>query len=124
MLRIFSTPLLALGVVTALVEALMLIAYLFALILGGSQDTAMMNQASQLLTDMTGILQQIHELMQTSGGAAFVMTAIFSAYFVPWLLAMTRRVGSGGVFVLNLFLGWTFIGWVIALAWASAGKTT
>jgi Superinfection immunity protein len=24
----------------------------------------------------------------------------------------------GGIFVVNLFLGWTFIGWVVALSWA------
>jgi len=26
------------------------------------------------------------------------------------------------IFVLNLFLGWTFIGWVLALVWAFVGK--
>ncbi|MFK5073731.1 superinfection immunity protein, partial [Klebsiella pneumoniae] len=25
---------------------------------------------------------------------------------------------TGSVFVINLFLGWTFIGWIWALVWA------
>jgi hypothetical protein len=25
--------------------------------------------------------------------------------------------------VLNLFLGWTFVGWVVSLAWAFTGDT-
>lgn len=35
------------------------------------------------------------------------------AYLLPtWVAPRGRR---GSVFVLNLFLGWTLIGWVIAL---------
>jgi hypothetical protein len=30
------------------------------------------------------------------------------------------RSNAGAIFVLNLFLGWTLIGWVIALVWAVA----
>ncbi|OQS41016.1 superinfection immunity protein [Chromobacterium haemolyticum] len=40
-------------------------------------------------------------------------------YFIPAGVAHDRKHKSvGGIFILNLFLGWTFIGWVIALAWA------
>ncbi len=38
-------------------------------------------------------------------------------YFIPSFIAFNKSHGAG-VFVLNLFLGWTFIGWVVALAWA------
>ncbi|WP_328866808.1 superinfection immunity protein [Streptomyces sp. NBC_00341] len=42
------------------------------------------------------------------------------AYFVPTVVAFTRGVSnSGSVFVLNLFLGWTLVGWVVALAMAA-----
>ena len=40
-------------------------------------------------------------------------------YFAPTIIAMLRRAkGDCGVLVINLFLGWTMIGWVVALAWA------
>ena len=41
-------------------------------------------------------------------------------YFLPTtvaLNAMNRQTLA--IFVLNLFLGWTLIGWVVALVWAS-----
>lgn len=45
------------------------------------------------------------------------VVAIPLIYFLPSLIASKRRHRSGGsVFVLNLFLGWTLIGWVVALA--------
>ena len=34
-------------------------------------------------------------------------------YFLPTMLATSGRRGS--VFVVNLFFGWTLIGWVVAL---------
>jgi len=40
-------------------------------------------------------------------------------YFLPTLVAL-RKPQAGPVFVIDLFLGWTFIGWVIALAMAVA----
>lgn len=43
-------------------------------------------------------------------------------YFFPFIVAGAREaVGVWGVFVLNLFLGWTLLGWIIALAWAAGG---
>jgi hypothetical protein len=45
-------------------------------------------------------------------------------YFLPVFLAWSRRCKAiAGVGVVNLFLGWTFIGWVVALAWAACGET-
>lgn len=40
-------------------------------------------------------------------------------YFVPTLVAMCKGHDNvGAVGALNLFLGWTFIGWVMALVLA------
>ena len=46
-------------------------------------------------------------------------------YFVPSTVAYYRRNECGNVnsiFVLNFFLGWTLIGWVVALIWAMKDK--
>jgi len=41
-------------------------------------------------------------------------------YFLPWIVAGVRgHPNHGAIFVLNLFLGWTLILWVLALIWAS-----
>ena len=49
--------------------------------------------------------------------AAFL--AVLVLYFLPSIVAFARKVThQGSVIVINVFLGWTFIGWVIALAMA------
>lgn len=40
-------------------------------------------------------------------------------YFLPWCIALIRgHHNAGAIFVLNLLLGWTFIGWVVAFVWS------
>ncbi|MFJ1897417.1 MULTISPECIES: superinfection immunity protein [unclassified Streptomyces] len=52
-------------------------------------------------------------------GVLLLIVLIVVAYFVPTVVAFARGVSnSGSVFVLNLFLGWTVVGWVVALAMA------
>ena len=47
----------------------------------------------------------------------------FIPYFLPTIVALIRRSNStGGVFLLNFFLGWTFIGWIGALVWAITSR--
>lgn len=45
---------------------------------------------------------------------------IAGLYFIPFIVASKNKEHSNptGVFILNVFLGWTLIGWVIAFAWA------
>lgn len=43
------------------------------------------------------------------------------AYFIPSITAvMNKKKNKQSIFIVNLFLGWTVIGWVVALAWAVA----
>ena len=52
---------------------------------------------------------------------AFVIAA--AIYFVPtFIAAMRAHPRKRLVFALNLLLGWTVIGWVSALIWASIGE--
>lgn len=55
----------------------------------------------------------------------FVFLVIgFVFYFLPTLNALRRKhMSSGAIFVVNLFLGWTCIGWIVALAWAFNSNT-
>lgn len=40
-------------------------------------------------------------------------------YFLPSAVAVFRKHHqAGAILVLNLLLGWTFIGWVICAVWA------
>ncbi|MBV8207850.1 MAG: superinfection immunity protein [Acidobacteria bacterium] len=43
----------------------------------------------------------------------------FVLYFLPAIVAFARGKGDAlAILALNFFLGWTAIGWVIALIWA------
>ena len=43
----------------------------------------------------------------------------FVMYFLPSIVALARsKRDLLGIFLLNLFLGWSVIGWVVALVWA------
>lgn len=45
----------------------------------------------------------------------FILAAL--AYWTPTFVALIRGVrNTGSVIVVNLFLGWTVIGWIVALA--------
>lgn len=39
-------------------------------------------------------------------------------YFLPALIANRRHPHATAIAIVNLFLGWTFIGWVACLVWA------
>ena len=41
-------------------------------------------------------------------------------YFLPSIVALARsKRDLLAIFLLNLFLGWSVIGWVVALVWAA-----
>lgn len=52
--------------------------------------------------------------------AAFVLLIVsFVVYFLPTFIAARRKHHNAtGIFVLDLFLGWTGIGWLAALIWS------
>jgi hypothetical protein len=60
----------------------------------------------------------IHQF--TDSNFFFIGSIIFFIlYFLPSVIAFFRRKKNAlAIFILNLFLGFTFIGWVIALIWA------
>ena len=51
---------------------------------------------------------------------AYVVILSSAVYFLPFGIAIIReRSNKLAIFLLNLFLGWTLIGWVVALVWAA-----
>ncbi len=64
----------------------------------------------------------------TSGGPGIlpiVMILGLLLYFIPTVVAFQKNhINKTAIFILNIFLGWTFIGWVIALIWSVIKKDT
>ncbi|MBN9589874.1 MAG: hypothetical protein BGN85_06205 [Alphaproteobacteria bacterium 64-11] len=52
------------------------------------------------------------------------LLVLFAIYWLPTIVAIARQTNSAlGVAVLNFFLGWTVIGWIVALMWALAASS-
>lgn len=49
---------------------------------------------------------------------AIVVAILTAGYMLPWAIAAVRDVRHWSVFWVNLLLGWTLIGWVVALVMA------
>ncbi len=46
----------------------------------------------------------------------------FTIYFIPLIIAFARKHSdSVPIMFLNIFLGWTYVGWLISLLWALNG---
>lgn len=60
-------------------------------------------------------------LASSSGGGLSLLTIILLAiYFFPSIIAAMRHHHNIlAIFLLNLLLGWTLLGWVAALVWAA-----
>ena len=55
-----------------------------------------------------------------NGAVVGVLAAlIFAIYLLPSYVGYARRHPNGhSIFALNLFLGWTLLGWVFSLVWS------
>ncbi len=60
-----------------------------------------------------------------AAGFGLLLLIVFGSafYFIPTIIAVVRKRQVASVFMINLFLGWTLVGWVVAVALAvsSAG---
>lgn len=54
-----------------------------------------------------------------------ILLVLLVPYFVPSIVAVSRKMpNKGSTIVVNIFLGWTFVGWVVALAMACGRKSS
>jgi hypothetical protein len=66
-------------------------------------------------------------ILQAGGGIAgiglivllLLIAVSFFIYFLPAIIGRKKR-NAGSILLLNIFLGWTFIGWIVALVWATS----
>ncbi|MDH3229039.1 MAG: superinfection immunity protein, partial [Alphaproteobacteria bacterium] len=58
-------------------------------------------------------------------GALLFFALVFLVYFIPSVIAgMRGHQNFGAIFALNLLLGWTLLGWVVALVWSFTAVST
>jgi len=63
------------------------------------------------------VLSLIHWLL-----VIFVLGLVLGFNFIPTFVAFARgHPQRAGIFILNLLLGWTGIGWLAALIWSLSG---
>ena len=52
-------------------------------------------------------------------GLTCVALIALAVYFLPAIVAACRgHQNTAAIFILDLLLGWSFVGWVVALVWA------
>jgi len=62
---------------------------------------------------------KIKEAIRMSVGIAILVIILMIVYLLPTFVGLKKR-NALSIFVLNLFLGWSLVGWVVALVWATA----
>ena len=79
--------------------------------------------ASLVLAFFTlGLIVLSYELYNSNNSFSWLPYAILIVigldfYFIPSIIGYRKKNGVA-IFVLNLLLGWTILGWIIALIWA------
>ena len=51
----------------------------------------------------------------TTKVVAVIVAILTAGYMLPWAIAAVRDVPHWSVFWVNLLLGWTVVGWIVAL---------
>ena len=68
------------------------------------------------MSDMTEYRVEPESKSWTTTKVVAVIVAILTAgYMLPWAIAAVRDVPHWSVFWVNLLLGWTIVGWIVAL---------
>jgi hypothetical protein len=52
-------------------------------------------------------------------GGLLVLGVLGGMYFLPAIVAFNRKHAQrGAIFLLNFLLGWSVLGWIIAIVWS------
>jgi len=63
-------------------------------------------------------VENIDSSWTTTKVVAIVVAILTGLYMLPWAIAAVRDVRHWSVFWVNSLLGWTIIGWIVALVMA------
>ncbi len=63
-------------------------------------------------------VENVDRSWTTTKIVAIVVAVLTGGYMAPWAVAAVRDVRHWSVFWINLLLGWTVVGWIIALVMA------
>jgi hypothetical protein len=55
-------------------------------------------------------------------GQESVVLLVLTLYFIPSIVAISNKRQVAAIIALNVLLGWTLIGWIVALVWALTNK--
>lgn len=56
---------------------------------------------------------------------AWILTVLTGLYLLPWAIAASRgKSNQVAVFVVNFLLGWTLVGWIVALVMSVTAHRT
>jgi fucose permease len=57
-------------------------------------------------------------------GAVVLMSILLVGYFLPWMVGKSRDIQHNGIlFFINLLAGWTVVGWLACLIWATCAQS-
>lgn len=56
-----------------------------------------------------------------TGFVAFLILISIPLYFLPSIVGFKKK-NHLSILLLNIFLGWSIIGWIVALVWATAAE--
>jgi hypothetical protein len=64
-----------------------------------------------------------------AAGVGFLLIFLFvfglALYFLPTIIGFARKQPNAvAILALNLFLGWSLVGWVVSLVWALSNQAT
>jgi hypothetical protein len=85
---------------------------------GPSMSRQQPGRGDSLLKQKPGILAIIVSYTVLFG----LLGLAIALYFLPTIIGL-RKQNAGGIFLLNLLLGWTLAGWIAALRWACTAES-
>ncbi len=71
------------------------------------------------------LLEQFLKMLDALWSLGFQLLFIVAIYLIPIFIAHSRKLEKRtSLTVISILLGWTFVGWIVCIAWAILGKAS